>query len=106
MDTCIPASQAANDADADGTTSGELPCVGGLIAGTLALMTTWVDPECAQAARQRPLIARKIVSNLFFLRHHPELGEPLRRVVGKVHERWLPLARECPRGGTAAPGVH
>jgi hypothetical protein len=85
MQARTPRPHVADDADV----SGELPCAGGLIAGTLALMTTWVDPE---PAAPRVLIARKIVSNLFFLRHHPELGEPLRRVIGKVHERWLPLA--------------
>ena len=78
--------------------SGELPCAGGLIAGTLALMTSWADPE---PSAPRALVARKIVSNLFLLRHHPELGEPLRRVIGKVHERWLPLA-----GGERAAGLH
>jgi hypothetical protein len=70
----------------------ELPCAGGLIAGTLALMTSWADPADPACAVHRPLLARKIVSNLFFLRQHPDLGEPMRLVIGKVHERWVPLA--------------
>jgi hypothetical protein len=82
----------ADDARGLSAISGDLPCVGGLIAGTMALMTSWaapVDSACAQ----RPLLARKIVSNLFLLRDHPDLGEPMRLVIGKVHERWLPLAQ-------------
>jgi hypothetical protein len=84
----------------DDAVSGDLPCAGGLIAGTLALMTSWAAPPDAACAAQRPLLARKIVSNLFFLRHHPDLGEPMRRVIGKVHERWLPLAQALPDAAT------
>jgi hypothetical protein len=87
--------------------SGELPCAGGLIAGTLALMTTWADPPTGACAAQRPLLARKIVSNLFFLRHHPDLGEPMRLVIGKVHERWLPMAADgVQREAATAAGLH
>jgi hypothetical protein len=87
--------------------SGDLPCAGGLIAGTLALMTTWADPPDGACAAQRPLLARKIVSNLFFLRHHPDLGEPMRLVIGKVHERWLPMAAAgLGREPAAAAGLH
>jgi hypothetical protein len=64
-------------------------------------MTSWADPE---PTAPRALIARKIVSNLFFLRHHPDLGEPMRRVIGKVHERWLPLASAG--APTVRPGLH
>jgi hypothetical protein len=72
-----------------------LPCAGGLIAGTLALMTCWAMPEPSASAtkeQQRALMARKIASNLFFLRQHPDLAPGLRQVVAKVHERWLLMA--------------
>jgi hypothetical protein len=76
-----------------------LPCAGGLIAGTLALMTCWAAPEPGATAteqQQRDLLARKITSNLFFLREHPDLAPGLRRVIAKVHERWLLLAPALP----------
>ena len=66
------------------------------MAGTLALMTAWAAPEpdaSIDADQQRALIARKIVSNLFFLSHHPDVGAGLRHVIGNVHQRWLPMAQ-------------
>ena len=80
-------------------TSTALPCVGGLIAGTLALMTCWAAPEPSTSAseeQQRLLMARKIASNLFFLREHPEIAPGMRQVIGKVHQRWLWLAHARP----------
>jgi hypothetical protein len=83
----------------------DFPCAGALVAGTFALMTTWALPDAPGAdatshpqrhAQRQVLIARKIVSNLFFLQHHPALGEPLRRVMAHAHERWLPMARNAP----------
>jgi hypothetical protein len=80
-----------------------LPCAGGLIAGTLALMTCWAAPERSNTAtekQQRDLMARKIASNLFFLREHPDIAPGLRRVIGKVHERWVLLAQSAPSTAT------
>ena len=72
-----------------------LPCAGALLAGTLALMTSWADP-CQQArcgvAVQRRLMARKIVSNLYFLMHHPNVAPPLRNVMSNAHRRWMLVA--------------
>lgn len=71
-------------------------CAGGLLAGTLALMTTWAAPEPdarIDGGAQRALIARKLVSNLCFLRDHPDLGPGLRAVMGKLHERWAGIAQ-------------
>ncbi len=80
----------AADDDADG-----MPCPGALLAGTLALMTAWADP-CANAhctaARQRHLMARKIVSNLFFLKEHPQVPPMLRNVMANAHRRWVLVA--------------
>ena len=68
------------------------PCLEALVAGTFALMTCWAAPA-AQAAsspgRQRLLIARKIVSNLFFLKTHPHASPALRQVMADAHERWV-----------------
>jgi hypothetical protein len=74
------------------------PCAGGLLAGTLALMTCWAAPEPeakVDAQRQRSLIARKVVSNLFFLRDHPDVGPGLQQVVGRLHQRWVLIANEA-----------
>ena len=76
-----------------------LPCTDGLIAGTLALMTCWAAPEPGATAteeQQRALMARKIASNLYFLREHPDIAPGLRRVIAKVHERWVLLAQALP----------
>jgi hypothetical protein len=73
-----------------------VPCAGGLLAGTLALMTCWADPDPQaglDVGQQRALMARKITSNLCFLREHPDLPAGLRAVIGKVHQRWSVLAR-------------
>jgi hypothetical protein len=72
------------------------PCAFGLLVGTLALMTAHATPE--PAAREdtttlRRLMARKIVSNLFFLQQHPDAPPPLRQVATRLHARWLPLAQ-------------
>ena len=85
-----------------------LPCAGGLIAGTLALMTCWAAPEPdtrASEAQQRALMARKIASNLYFLREHPDIAPALRQVIGKVHERWVQMAQTQPRVEGPAPAV-
>lgn len=74
------------------------PCAGGLLAGTLALMTCWAAPEPGakvDALEQRSLIARKVVSNLFFLRDHPDVGPGLQQVVGRLHQRWILIAQDA-----------
>lgn len=73
-----------------------MPCAVGLLAGTLALMTAHASPEPTarvDSVTQRRLMARKIVSNLFFLQHHPDAPPPLRQVAANMHARWLPMAR-------------
>jgi hypothetical protein len=66
------------------------PCAASLLAGTLALMTRWAAPD--PTAMQRELIARKIVSNLFFLREHPHLPAGLRLVSVRLHAAWSDIA--------------
>jgi hypothetical protein len=74
------------------------PCASGLLAGTLALMTCWAAPEPeakVDAQQQRSLMARKVVSNLFFLRNHPDIGPGLQQVVGRLHQRWVLIANDA-----------
>lgn len=74
--------------------AGELPSIDALIAGTVALMTAWADP-CPQSrlepADLRRLLARKVVSNLFFLQHHPHAQPALRQSLAQAHARWVAL---------------
>ena len=68
------------------------PCLEALVAGTLALMTCWAAPAAdakVSAGKQRTLMARKIISNLFFLKHHPHASPGLRQVMARAHERWV-----------------
>lgn len=69
-----------------------LPCAEAMVAGTLALMMAWASP-CPNAAfdacAQRALIARKVVSNLFFLQRHSGLSAGLRQVMANAHAQWL-----------------
>jgi len=92
----------SNDFDDD---TAPRPCAGGLLAGTLALMTCWAapEPEAKVDAQQRALIARRVVSNLFFLRSHPDVGPGLQQVVGRLHERWILIAHDA---GHATPPVN
>lgn len=93
-----PVPDAAPDTDDDVP----LPCPHALIAGTLALMTTWADPAPGNAldvASLRSLLARKVVSNLFFLAEHPALPPGMRQVMAQVRGRWQALAS----AGGAAP---
>lgn len=73
-----------------------LPSLEAMVAGTIALMTAWADPSadapCGLAA-QRSLLARKVVSNLFFIRHHPCASEPFRQVMANAHRHWAGLAQ-------------
>lgn len=81
-------------------------CAEALVAGTVALMTTWADPcprSSLEPARQRALMARKIVSNLFFLSRHPALSAELRQVMAMAHERWAGLTRRADQGRVVEP---
>lgn len=78
-----------------------MPCAVAMVAATFALMTAWASPEPAARvtpAELRRLLARKIVSNLFFLREHPQLDPRLRQVVAQAHAHWTVLA-----AGQASP---
>lgn len=72
-----------------------LPDIDALLAGTVALMTAWADPCPASplaAADLRRLLARKVVSNLYFLAHHPLARPALQQSLGHARQRWMGLA--------------
>lgn len=96
-------------------TDAALPSLEGLLASTVALMTAWADATpggCTDQATQRRLLARKIVSNLFFIQHHPCASAPFRQVMGNAHRHWAglaqppgPLPADAPRAAADTPGV-
>lgn len=85
--------------DADSADELQLPDADALVAGTVALMTAWADP-CPQARLPMPqlrqLLARKVVSNLFFLQHHPGVSPGLRQALSQAHRHWVTLAQDVP----------
>ena len=79
-----------------------MPCAEAMLAGTLALMTGYAQSAQAQHAG---LMARKIVSNLFFLSRHPALSPEFRRVVERLHGAWGGVAK-TPPDKARAPSRH
>ena len=67
--------------DDDDTPDALPPDLERLIAGTLALMTTWY--QCPQ-----PAICRKLVDNLAQIGGHETVSEGLRRVCANAAARW------------------
>lgn len=62
-----------------------MPCAEAMLAGTLALMTGYAQH---QDAGVRSLMARKVVSNLFFLSGHPHLSDAFRTMLVNLRGRW------------------
>ena len=85
----------------------ESPCLEGLIAGTVALMTALAAPGAASSGQcpQRLLLARKVVSNLLLLQHHPALSPELCQVMANAHRRWLAMTEDPDDPGHAGPGL-
>jgi hypothetical protein len=81
----------ASDPDDD---RGCLPSVEALTAGTLALMTGYAQApvDCPN----RSLMARKLVSNLFFLSGHPQVSPPMRAMAANLHTRWQLSLEDTP----------
>jgi len=78
-----------------------LPSVEALMAGTLALLTGYAQsaPDCVH----RPLMAKKVISNLFFLSGHPQLSAPMQTMLANLRTRWqLELEKDAP---ALSPGV-
>jgi hypothetical protein len=80
----------------------ELPAAEALLAGTLALMTGFDDPQAESPLRAdstRALVARKISENLSLLATHPMLTPAFQTVVWGLCNRWRGIcAKLC--GGT------
>lgn len=76
-----PSCAAPNHADEEY----EMPSAEAMLAGTLALMTGYVQQ---QDDGIKQLMAKKVVSNLFFLTHHPYLSEAFRQMLTQLRERW------------------
>lgn len=76
-----------------------LPSMDALMAGTLALMTGYA--QAADTCTHRPLMARKLVSNLFFLANHPQVSPAMRCMLGNLRTRWqLTLEESAPQAPT------
>ncbi len=84
----------------------ETPCAFGLLAATVALMTRYADPAPdakVDVDKMRNLIARKIVSNLFFLQHHPSVPAHFGQVMAQAHQHWVGISRDP--AATRAPDL-
>lgn len=74
-----------NPSPADTTEEHVMPCAEAMLAGTLALMTGYAQQGDAGV---RSLMARKVVSNLFFLAGHPHLSDAFRTMLGNLRAHW------------------
>lgn len=98
-----------DSADDDMAGPNPWPDLDTLVAGTVALMTAWADP-CPQWSLGktdfRRVLARKVVSNLTVLQHHPQARPELRQSLAKAQARWVGLAQhgQAPGGPASCPG--
>ena len=59
-------------------------------------------PSGSDAEKQRLLLmARKLMSNLFFLSEHPHVSPPMRAMLVNLRARWQPAAGASPAAGSA-----
>jgi hypothetical protein len=73
----------------------ELPSVEGLLAGTLALMTGYAQRSAGlRGQTEVDLMAKKIASNLHFLKTHPCLSLPFAAVLNNLHGLWMDLSAQ------------
>lgn len=83
----------------------ELPAAEALLAGTLALMTGFDDPQADEAHRDaahRSLLARKISANLSLLAAHPLLSPNFQTVVWGLCNRWRGICTELCGGSVTS----
>jgi hypothetical protein len=72
----------------------ELPCVEGLLAGTLALMTGYAQKISGLDSDGHALLmARKIAANLDALKSYPCLSLPFAAVLSNLERLWADLAQ-------------
>lgn len=62
-----------------------MPCAEAMLAGTLALMTGHAQSTCA---RQRDVMAKKILSNLLALGHNADLTPHFRCLALRMQQHW------------------
>ena len=79
-------STAKHDAVSDVGEEYSMPCAEALLAGTLALMTAYVQACCDS---HRDAMVRKIVANLQFLAEQPSLTPHFRTLVQSLQQRWM-----------------
>jgi hypothetical protein len=71
----------------------DLPSIDGMLAGTMALMTGYAEHQCEQGnANCRNLMAKKIVSNLYFLVKHPQMSKAMASVMCTLQNHWQTLS--------------
>lgn len=71
----------------------EMPCLDGMLAGTLALMTGYAEHQGELgSARCRNLMAKKIVANLDSLSSHPQMSGTLAMVMRNLQNHWHTLS--------------
>ncbi len=80
----------------------EMPCAEAMLAGTLALMTAFAQSNHPQHGR---LMAKKIVSNLFFLAQHPRLSGEFRQVLLRMKGAWDGLVCASAQEGVGSASV-
>lgn len=79
-----------------------LPSVEALMAGTLALLTGYA--QSAPGCECRPMMARKLVSNLCALSGHPDLSGPMQVMLGNLRTRWeMAVENDAPAQPIGAP---
>lgn len=84
----------------------ELPCIDGMVAGTLALMTGYAEHQRGQHdPSYRELMAKKIVSNLFFLATHPRVSVPMAVVMRDLQRHWHTLSAHTGSQPTPPPST-
>jgi len=92
-----------NDTDIEAAPGPGCPNTEALLAGTLALMTGVAQQPCA---RQRALLAQKVIANLGTLSAHPMASPGFRATAASLCDLWLRLLAqgEAPRMAGPAEG--
>lgn len=92
-----PTADLDDSTDTAGSAS-DLPGVEALLAGTLALMTSYSQAGCDTEVRGA--MAAKIARNLGLLGRHQVLTPTFRTVVGTLRERWARVSGEDAQDAT------
>lgn len=101
----IGTKRAAEEGSTEDSHDETLPSVEAVLAGTLALMTGVAEHPLKgmRPLEVRRLMAGKVVDNLLELGSHPQLSDPMRRVMRKLCCHWQRIA--APVDGAAEGDV-